>query len=250
MLETLRRGKPPALDIRIADADGRYRWYRARIAPQYGDDGEPLRIIGVLSDIDREKRANQALRDEAERDSLTGLLNRKTAALRVEQIAAAREDGEQCAMLLLDLDGFKQVNDRCGHLCGDELLKNAAEGLRQAAGGSNLASRVGGDEFLLFLRSVPSREAALERAAQVSQSLQEVFARTVQDCQPTCSVGIALCPADGTTFNELFRRSDIALYRAKFAGKGCAMVYDAAMGDEFTPRSLPIAATTRIDSEE
>jgi putative two-component system response regulator len=249
--QSIRGGKPcREEELRIADKEGRYRWCKIRTALQYGEAGELLRVIGVASNIDAEKRAAQILRDEAEHDSLTTLYNRSAATQKIEAMIASLHSGERAAMVLFDLDGFKQVNDHFGHLYGDEILKSAAAEFRRLASPGDVVARVGGDEFLIFTRNVPDGQTVALRAGQTIQALRDTFCRMMQRHQPSCSAGIALCPQDGATFSELFRRGDIALYRAKAGGKNRAEIYDqAVMGSDFAPSLQPIAATTRIDSE-
>ena len=253
VFDAVRAGKAPAqrLELRIADAGGRYRWYRLRLALQSGEDGRIARVLGILSDINEEKQAAQALQNEADRDFLTGLYNRKAAMEKGREIIAGAHSARNAAMLLFDLDRFKQVNDRYGHLYGDELLKCAAAEFRRQVRGEDIVARVGGDEFLVLLREVPDRAAAMSRARQLAQALQDAFGRMEQDIRPSCCAGVSLCPQDGTEFNELFLRSDIALYRAKAGGRARIECYDAAaMGNDFSRPDRPFAAGTRIDSEE
>jgi putative two-component system response regulator len=166
---------------------------------------------------------------------------------RVEETIAVLGKDETAAMLLFDLDGFKQVNDHFGHLFGDEVLQQAAGRFLQTVPGGDIVARVGGDEFLVFLRELPDPEAARLCAEQISGALNDAFGRMMTECRPSCSVGIAMCPGDGTDFNTLFRCSDIALYRAKGAGKDCIELYDAeTMGNDFSWRtSEPITEPTQ-----
>lgn len=251
-VDGIRRGVPcHELDVRIVDATGQYRWCRARNALQFGPDGQVLRVIGTLSGIDEEKRVEQALRSEAAQDSLTGLWDRKTAAKQIqERIEQDRTEGG-AAVLLLDLDHFRQINERCGHLYGDEVLRGAAAefgALSSKEGG--LAARVGGDEFLIYLPGVRSEGAAAEQAERINRALNRRFADAMPDQRLSCCIGVSFVPADGIDFEKLFLCSDLALYRAKSGGCGRFEIYDPeTMSGGFGVIGRPGGVAAQIDSE-
>ena len=110
-------------ELRIADGNGRYRWCRIRATAQFDGTGRPFKAVGVLSDIDKEKRASQELKNKAERDELTGLYNKRTARDKIERYLKRRGERDRSAMFILDVDDFKNINDNYGHMFGDAVLQ-------------------------------------------------------------------------------------------------------------------------------
>ena len=131
---------------------GKYRWCRVRATTQFNDENEPVKAVGVILDIDKEKKRIQALTDMAQQDALTRLYNKNTAREKIQLRLDRRRDGERLAMMIIDLDNFKQVNDLHGHMFGDAVLAEAAFRLRELFGAWDIVSRFGGTNFLVFLQ--------------------------------------------------------------------------------------------------
>jgi diguanylate cyclase (GGDEF)-like protein/PAS domain S-box-containing protein len=186
------------------------------------DAGTPTGRVGVVTDVSRMQHARSHLQHLAHHDSLTGLPNRSLLYLRLRHtIERAQRDAAMCAVLFLDLDGFKHVNDTQGHEAGDQLLRLAARRLKERLRDTDTLARVGGDEFVAVLEHV----ASPEEAAQVAQALIERLSRPFrlangQYVTIGISVGISLYPAAGTEPEALIRGADLALYGAKAAGRG------------------------------
>lgn len=169
------------------------------------------RWVGVLRDVTAECAERERLIRQANQDWLTGLWNRRGLARQVEGFL--RKERGPCALLMIDLDNFKGINDRCGHPEGDRILVRAAGLLKECFPSPAQAGRAGGDEFLLFL------PAADERAARrAGETFCEAFRKG--ETALSCSVGIAVAPGDGVDFETLFFAADQAMYRAKARGKG------------------------------
>lgn len=214
-------------EIRIANSSGRYLWCRLRASLQRNVQGTPVRAVGVIINIDAEKRAALALQNRAEQDSLTRLLNKNTARAQVEHRLQHRDEQECCALLMLDLDNFKQINDRHGHLFGDTVLTQAASQLRCFFRREDVIARVGGDEFLVFISNIPDRALVERRCAGLISAFSSLFRDSLGEHGLACSVGAALCPEHGTSFHALFQKADLALYHAKARGKNCFAFYDS-----------------------
>lgn len=164
---------------------------------------------------EREKLARMA-----ERDCLTGLFNRASARRRIEEYLN-RATAEQAALLVIDLDNFKDINDHCGHLIGDEALCGMGELLQRVFRSSDVVSRVGGDEFIVFMPSISSARDVMGKAEIILDSLAQKKSSGDLDensCT-TCSIGIALFPQHGKDYEELFSVADAAMYQAKESGK-------------------------------
>lgn len=177
--------------------------------------------VASLTEISDMKEREAKIRLMATTDPLTGLPNRGLALDRIEQvlIRAARE-GTQAAVLFIDLDRFKNVNDSLGHQAGDELLIKVSERLKRVLRASDTVSRFAGDEFLALLPSVSGREGAEMAARKILSSLEKPFILGDKEAHISCSIGISIFPSDGKNVEELLRLSDEAMYVAKRAGRG------------------------------
>ena len=166
----------------------------------------------------------------ATHDALTGLPNRSLARDRFEQAAAAAgRSGQSVAMLYLDLDNFKNVNDTLGHSSGDALLKQVSERLASLLRNADTVARLGGDEFLLLVPEVNDGAAVAEIANKVVSGLMAPFDVIGMEIFAGCSLGITLFPADGTDFDSLLKKADIAMYRAKESGRNAFRFWDGEM---------------------
>ena len=211
--------------IRIKDPCGEYTWNRVRAASQYDEEGKRLKIIGTIADIDSDKRRSQALLVKAEHDSLTGLLNKDTARIRAEQYLASMAENQRAAMLVIDLDNFKAVNDQYGHLFGDTVLSHVGGIIRSLFRDSDIMARIGGDEFMVLMRDIPDSSLVEHRCIRLTQTMQQLYGRQLQQCQFSCSVGVAMVPEHGRSYQKLFQRADRALYQAKDLGKNTYAVF-------------------------
>jgi diguanylate cyclase (GGDEF)-like protein len=184
--------------------------------------------------------ASRRLRHQALHDALTGLPNRTLLHRSTER--ALRSDGEG-AMLLIDLDRFKEVNDTLGHDHGDELLVEVAARLRRAVRRGDTLARLGGDEFAVLLDGLPHRGAAVELAARLQEALRRPFALRGVSIELEASIGVALYPSHGTTVSTLLQRADVAMYDAKRGGHGIATY--SAERDPYSADRLGLLAELR-----
>ena len=235
-------------ELRIAKSDGRYLWCRFRATAQYGADGTLRKVVGVIINIDAEKRATQALQNKAEQDALTKLLNKNASRQQVEHHLINRPPDHPAALLLLDLDNFKKVNDHYGHMFGDTVLTHTASVIRKYFRSEDVIARIGGDEFMVYMSNTPSLDSLKQRCSGLVNTFQNLFREQLSDCALSCSIGIALVPQHGTNFQELFQRADMALYRAKANGKNGYTFYDTT-DHKFLPFSSPVSSRTTIDSD-
>lgn len=234
-------------ELRIQKENGEYLWCRVRVTDQFDGNGRPVKAVGVITDIDEQKKAMEELRQRAERDALTGLYNRMETELQIKTFLAA-EPEVPCALFMVDTDNFKLVNDTKGHLYGDAVLSEIASGMKKLLRQSDVVGRIGGDEFTLFLKGIPP--AAVEKKAEeLLKMFRQLFQADKQALEITCSVGIARYPQDGRDFQALYRCADQALYRAKSMGKNRYVLYDGenALSVEETGY---VSAATAIDSNQ
>lgn len=212
-------------ELRIQNAEGKYTWCRARLAGQSDRDGKMVRVVGILTDIDKTKRTLDDLRRRAEQDALTGLYNREEAQ---RQIHAYLEDNpkEISALFMIDTDNFKQINDVQGHLFGDAVLSELAAIMKKLTRKSDVVGRIGGDEFTIFLKNISSREMAQEKANMLLNAFSHLLEGEKQVANISCSIGVAIYPDNGESFEALYHCADQALYQAKSRGKGQYVMYD------------------------
>ncbi len=236
-------------EVRIAKSDGRYLWCRFRATAQYSADGTPRKVVGIIINIDAEKRATQALQSQAEQDALTKLLNKNASRQQVEHHLLNRTHDNSAALLLLDLDNFKHVNDHYGHMFGDTVLIHTASVIRKFFRSEDVIARIGGDEFMVYMSNTPNLDLLTQRCSDLVTAFQNLFREQLADCALSCSIGVALVPDHGTAFHELFQRADMALYRAKANGKNGYAFYENT-DHTFLPFSSSNASRTAIESDE
>lgn len=213
-------GAPLDYEIRLRHHDGSYRWHRSRAAPRHERGGKIVLWYGTIEDINDRKMADEAVRWTADHDDLTGLWNRRAfmEGLRTA-LVGAEGSGVEVALLLIDLDGFKALNDRYGHDVGDALLKEIAQRLQRNGAGDSMAGRLGGDEFALFVYT-PDRSQLDETIATLRLALAEPCSLNGQAHSCRASFGVALYPGHGKDADGLYKNADLALYEAKAAGGG------------------------------
>ena len=203
---------------RRKDGDLYVQWMSA---VRIGEADAPEGFVATMTDITSRKQSEERLRFRANHDALTGLPNRRLFEDRLQSaIASALRHGERFALMLVDLDRFKGVNDRFGHLAGDALLVEVGRRLQLCVRASDTVARLGGDEFAVILGEVGGRDDAAEVAARICASMAEPFELGEGVAQIGASVGIALGPQGDADAEELQRRADTALYTVKHRGRG------------------------------
>jgi len=225
---------------RVRTTKGKWVWIQSEGRVTTRDaGGRALRFVGINADITERKRAEEELiqsRAELERaarhDSLTGLPNRRLLTDRLDQaLARARRTKQLMALLCLDLDRFKAINDTMGHVAGDALLVAFAERLNGCVRESDTVARLGGDEFVILLEDVQHPEDVEAIAVKIIEAMRRAFQVESRRFQATTSIGIA-CTRGATTAQDLLKQADSALYDAKGAGRNRYSVFSAAGGEK------------------
>ena len=205
---------------------GNYYCYEAQYIPQLATDGST--VIGfhaVVSDITRQKLEERRLIELARVDPLTGLINRGGFELRVaEAMERCRSTGALMALMYLDIDRFKQINDVFGHNAGDALLREFSSRLSQALRSSDTVARLGGDEFTVIMEGLPRPEVASTVAAKIVQAMRAPFVIDQQTIDVTTSIGLAFYQGGATSVDALVKQADVMLYQAKGAGRNNVQV--------------------------
>jgi predicted signal transduction protein with EAL and GGDEF domain/FixJ family two-component response regulator len=249
LVEVVAHNAVLATDVSVTLFDGRARIIHVEAEAEF-DHGHGSGYTGVFQDVTDRRVAEDRIRHLANFDALTGLPNRRQLIWRSERaLEQARRLNHSAALLLIDLDRFKNVNDTLGHAAGDELLMEVArrlrscvrhseqvmEGALEAAGARShrtleAVGRLGGDEFVALLPEVGDESDAQRVSQRILESLREPVFVAGQECFVTASVGIAMFPRDGLNLVDLMRNSDVAMYAAKSAGRNAAQAYSPHLG--------------------
>ncbi len=246
-----REGRGFALDHRVVRDEGRTRHVHQQVEViERLPDGRAARLAGAVHDISRHKEAEEQIRRLAYFDPLTGLPNRLAFdELLHKSIARAERYGHKLAVMFVDLDNFKRVNDTLGHKAGDELLRTASARMvgtlrahdsvtRGGTDGTHSIARLGGDEFIVLLTDLDAPASAAAAARRIVATLADPI--TVQGTEVFVggSVGVAVYPQDGNDIDTLLKNADTAMYWAKEAGRGNFQFYDRAMGAQAMDRLM------------
>jgi diguanylate cyclase (GGDEF)-like protein/PAS domain S-box-containing protein len=220
MRHAVKQGEDFQVDYRVVWPDGSVHWVTNRGQVHRGPDGRAQRVIGVAMNITERKLAEQRIAHMAHHDALTGLPNRVLLRDRIQQaIAQAHRAGSQLAVLFLDLDRFKTINDSLGHQLGDRLLQSVASRILVCVREGDTVSRVGGDEFVIVIPGIGAASDASAVASKMLEVLATAFHLHGNDLHVAASIGISLYPADGSDAETLMRNADTAMYHAKDSGR-------------------------------
>jgi diguanylate cyclase (GGDEF)-like protein/PAS domain S-box-containing protein len=230
-LEAMKGARPGyAFEHRVRTARGEWKWIlsRGRVTERDPASGRAVRMIGTNVDITDRKRMEEALQSVVHTDPLTGLANRLALADRIRHaMARSRRSGNHLALLYLDIDRFKRINDEMGHAAGDRLLAVFAMRLRACVRASDTVARLGGDEFVVLLDDMKERENAVRVAEKILEETRVPVVLDATQAAITTSIGIAYCDADQNE-EELLKRADRALYEAKRSGRDVYRIADSA----------------------
>ncbi|MEG2377504.1 MAG: sensor domain-containing diguanylate cyclase, partial [Clostridia bacterium] len=202
-------------------------WVKCSLCLLFDDDLNIVRGFSIVNDINEQKQHEFTLRDRAERDLQTGLYNKVSTEQRIDDFLIS-DDAQNgiSAFMLIDIDNFKLVNDRLGHAYGDTALLKMAQILISLFRENDVIGRIGGDEFVVFVKNLHASELAEHKAADICRAFRDLFT-VADDMRITASVGISILPYDGSSFDELYQKADIALYRAKNAGKDSVALFSS-----------------------
>jgi diguanylate cyclase (GGDEF)-like protein/PAS domain S-box-containing protein len=218
--------------------DGSLYWIDTTIVPRFDQEGKLLAYMAISMDITVRKHAEAQFAYLDRHDALTGIANRAVLLEKMEEAAARlRRQGEAFTIFVLDLDGFKYINDTLGHSGGDELLKQLAQRLKSSIRGFDVLARLGGDEFAIIqIGATNQREGAIGLANRLLELIATPFDLDGHNVTIGTSIGIALAPESGIDSGELLKRADLALYRAKSEGRNNFTFFDAEMSGDSAAR--------------
>lgn len=235
-------GTPFDLELEMVTARGNHRWVHAICTPLI-ENGKVVRVRGVVQDISERKRVEAQVEHLAFHDQLTDLPNRRLIVDRLHHaLSASMRSNRKCALLMIDLDNFKVVNDAHGHVMGDRLLKQAAERLLATLREGDTPARLGGDEFLVLLEGLS--EDIIEAAEQVERvgmklldALRRSYLLDGLEFRITCSIGATVFDHPEQQADELIKQADIAMYEAKKSGRNSLRFFDRQVQEVITARA-------------
>ena len=194
--------------------------------PVYDEDGRVSGIIALINNITDYQLLKMELEKRAKTDALTGLLNKSAAQDLIRMMLSNyQKEGEHSALLMIDADRFKEINDNYGHAEGDSVLAEVGRIVKNNCRAADVAGRIGGDEFIIFMRSIAGPENACQLPDRLQEQVRHAFETSALAGKVSLSVGIALCPEHGARFDDLFKAADRALYLVKARGRGSYRVY-------------------------
>ena len=217
-------------EVRIKCRDENYYWFKFIGTVVRTENGAAHRFVGNLVNVDEVMNKEQLLKQKAEEDFLTGLLNKSTFRERIEKVLDNSGDSELYAFYIIDLDNFKKVNDTMGHTVGDKVLLDTAKKLCMVFSDKDFVGRVGGDEFAAFLKlqavdHITGEKILQSKAKAICTKLNELYSDGNIKVNVSSSIGVAIYPKHGTKYSDLFKHADKALYVAKNNGKNQFHIY-------------------------
>ena len=250
-LDSLTNHEPYEISHRICMADGRIKWVNERCEMHFDAQGKAVRSTGTVQDITERMQAEAQISQLAYHDTLTGLNNRFSLLSQLEQaLAMAHREQRALAVVFLDLDRFKNINDTLGHAMGDALLRDVACRLRDSVRESDIVARLGGDEFVVALTEVDDATSAARLADKILQTLARPYRIGEETLHSTASIGVAFYPNDGQDAEALMKNADTAMYHAKSLGRNNVQFFTAEMNQAAIKRltmdhDLRVAVETR-----
>ncbi|MDL2236731.1 diguanylate cyclase [Christensenellaceae bacterium OttesenSCG-928-K19] len=224
-IEGLVSGTPvEEVELKMMNKDGAPIWCRIRSTALY-ENGQLCRVIGTIRDITKEHVEKKKLIIKTLTDSLTGLYTKEASRRLVDGYIKIAPETDESAFMIIDIDNFKAVNDTMGHPYGDKVLRKVAKGIKNTFRKSDIMTRIGGDEFSVFIKNIPDRAFAVKKADEVLEYFHRITQAEKGTVPIYCSIGISFLPGDGNSFDTLYKTADVALYAAKERGKNRYAIY-------------------------
>lgn len=216
-------------EIRAKDSTDHYVWYELSATKLYDSEHKPVSVIGKTCNINDKKLEIEALKLKAGQDTLTKLYNRISLREKVNNLIADLDIPVILGFLIIDIDNFKGINDKLGHLFGDAVLIDIGGRLTKLFHTGDIIGRVGGDEFAVLVNNSSTISNIENLTNQVRQLFHDIYAGEESNFELTCTIGVSLFPSDGNYYDELYEKAELALYHAKLQGKNQIAFYDSSM---------------------
>lgn len=205
------------------------KWYRLVVSSIPDTSGYVTRVVGRMLDIHDQKLKELELTRRAEKDALSGLYNKGATTELIDGVLTSSEGSDKVhALMIVDMDDFKSVNDTWGHAAGDKLIQMVSARMMDTFRGTDIIGRIGGDEFVVFMKDIHSSDNADKLAGKLIREFQKPYEITEGGIKVTCSMGISLFPNHGTEYQELYEKADKAMYKIKGGGKNSYQIYAEA----------------------
>ncbi len=213
-------------EFRLRHPQAGENWMRLEFTKILGSNKTVRRLVGRIINVDHQKKNIAELQTKAESDSLTGLLNHKAATERISEFLFDHESDALCALFVIDIDYFKEINDKFGHFEGDLVLDSAAKIMKELFRTSDVVGRIGGDEFIVLMKNLPAKEVARAKAEALCTRVRSIRSSDGRRLGITVSAGVAFSHA-GAGFEQLYKEADAALYEAKKSGRDAYRLYSS-----------------------
>lgn len=246
MQSTYKKMHTPHFEFRFKTVENNYIWMRSRSSAVCDQNGLPIKAIGVFNNIDQQKVTINYLKQKSQQDSLTKLYNKEETRRYIEKCLATCAPDEKSAMIIVDIDNFKGINDHLGHQFGDTVLVEISEKIKNLFRDTDIVGRLGGDEFVIFMRGITNDTAIYDKASTLTNALRNTYFGENKKYNVSGSIGIAYYPQHATDFKTLYKLADIALYQSKNKGKDCYTIYHDDMADALTDTRTPLESLERF----
>ncbi len=216
--------KEVTMEYRLLNNSGGFVWYFATVVFLNSSETDSLKIIGYIKNINARKKHEIEIFNQSQKDGLTGLYNKKVTQDMIESFISGDGCSGHHALIMVDIDNFKRINDTMGHTEGDSALVQVAHKLKSLFRTSDIVGRVGGDEFLTLMKNISSLDVLIKKLDSIKQYFNEIHLKD-NSFRISGSIGVSFYPYDSTSFFELYKMSDAALYNSKKIGKNCFSFY-------------------------
>ena len=209
------------------------KWFKVAVSIIFDNNKNPVRAVGIITDITENKLLKSALinkeiemKTKLQKDPLTGLYNKVATKELIDDYLSHNKTSESIhAFLMIDIDNFKSINDCLGHAFGDEVISELSDNLKSLLRSTDIVGRIGGDEFCVFMKDIPNRDIVHHKSAEICSVFKNFYGNSNITCPVSSSIGICIAPEHGTTFDELYKNADLALYASKHRGKNTFVFY-------------------------
>ncbi|MGM8215419.1 diguanylate cyclase domain-containing protein [Bacillaceae bacterium W0354] len=227
IITSIKEGKPCSAQFRQFHQEKGWIWCDLTGRPVFDANGQFVNMVVLTRDITLQKNYENSLKHFANHDTLTGLPNRRYFNFRLRKALSELLDNQDgLAVMMIDIDDFKTINDNYGHDIGDDVVVDFASRVSGAIRESDMVARLGGDEFVALLHGITKHEEALEVARKIHEAVEREWKIKNVELSITTSIGIAIAPPEGTTRSVIMKQADMALYEAKRSGKNCIKIVD------------------------
>ncbi len=218
-------------EIRVKLGPDQISWFSIDYKLIFDNELFPVKSLGKITDVTAQRGLIEDLQIKAKTDPLTKVYN-KEATNELIKKSLIQNFNVKAALFVIDIDNFKGVNDNLGHQFGDSVLKIIADNIKNEFRENDIVGRIGGDEFVVFIKRIPSIDVVTQKAIALTNAFRRTYCGEKNDYKISGSIGISIYPQDGTSFEELFKHADLALYESKKRGKDCYSFYDESLSNK------------------